>query len=283
MAEKPTYEELEKRVAELERKVEQFDSDDSKYRTLFNSFPHGITVTDTYGNIVETNAVAEQMLGVNKAEHEKRKVDGKEWRIIRSDGSDMPPNEWASVIALEEKRVVSNFEMGIYKSNEEITWLSVTAAPIPSKDNGVVITYNDVTEKRQAEIELAESEFRFRQFFENNGIYGYLISPDGVIVDVNSAALEALDYEKDELVGSPLSEIYAEESLDEAKRLFKEWKLEGKVRNAELVIKGKNGSKKWVLLNVDSVTDDEGGGGPQVLDNRGAVLGSNPIEWKNKT
>lgn len=132
----PTYEELEKRVAELERQVEQFDSEDSKYRTLFNSFPHGITVTDTHGNIVETNAVAEQLLGVNKAEHEKRKIDGEQWRIIRSDGSDMPPNEWASVIALEEKRLVSNCEMGIYK-NEEITWLNVTAAPIPTKSNGV--------------------------------------------------------------------------------------------------------------------------------------------------
>ena len=41
-------------------------------------------------------------------------------------------------------------EMGIVKDGGEITWISVTAAPIPLEGYGVAITYGDVTERKQA-------------------------------------------------------------------------------------------------------------------------------------
>jgi PAS domain S-box-containing protein len=154
MSGKPTYEALKKQVARLEQQVDQYKYEAIKYQTLFNSFPHGISVSDAHGNIIETNSVAELLLGVRKEEHEKRKIDEQEWRIIRSDGSDMPPEEWASVIALKERRLVSNCEMGIIKSDTETIWLNVTAAPIPIEGNGVVIAYNNITDQKRMEEEL---------------------------------------------------------------------------------------------------------------------------------
>jgi len=181
MANKPTHEEWVRRVIELERQVEKLQSAAIKYQTLFHSFPHGITVSDGYGNIVETNAAAELLLGLKREEHENRVIDGKEWRIIRPDGSDMPPEEWASVIALKEKRLVSNCVMGIITSGDTVTWLDVTAAPLPIEGHGVVVTYRDVTGRKRTEEALRDSEERYRNLFE--------LSPDAIVIWQNEKAV----------------------------------------------------------------------------------------------
>jgi len=111
-----------------------------KYRVLFDMFPLGITVADANGKIQESNIEAERLLGISKEEHVNRAIDGSEWRIVRRDGSNMPAEEYASVRALKENRLVENVEMGIVRDNGEVTWINVTAAPI-GKD-GVVVTYS---------------------------------------------------------------------------------------------------------------------------------------------
>ncbi|MBK9391994.1 MAG: hypothetical protein IPN68_18065 [Bacteroidetes bacterium] len=61
----------------------------------------------------------------------------------------MPAEEYASVRAMTENRKIENVEMGILKSGSEVTWINVTAAPIPLKDYGVIITYGDITERKK--------------------------------------------------------------------------------------------------------------------------------------
>jgi PAS domain S-box-containing protein len=118
-----------------------------KYRTIFDSFPLGITISDEAGNIIESNPLADTLLGLSKEEQLGRQIDGFEWTIVRPDGTLMPPEEFASVRALKEKQVISNVEMGIVKGENEITWINVTAAPIPLDGYGVAITYGDITER----------------------------------------------------------------------------------------------------------------------------------------
>ena len=83
------------------------------------------------------------------------------------------------------------------------------------------------TERQHAEEALQESEERFRQFFNNEPEYCYMISPDGLVLDINKAALKVLGYQKEQLVGMPLRSIYAPESLSRVKQLFEEWKKTG--------------------------------------------------------
>ncbi len=126
----------------------------AKYQTLFESFPLGITVSDANGKVIETNQMAEKLLGVSEDEHVQRHINGQEWKIIRPDGAPMPPAEYASVRALKENRLVDNVEMGIVKQDALITWITVTAAPLPLEGYGVVITYSDITERKKAEDKL---------------------------------------------------------------------------------------------------------------------------------
>jgi PAS domain S-box-containing protein len=123
----------------------------TKYRTLFNTIPIGVTVSDKAGNILESNAVAEKMLGLSQENQGQRSIDDEEWQIVRPDGTLMPPEEFASVMALKEKRLVENVEMGVEKSKDETTWISVTADLLPLEGYGVVIAYSDITERKHAE------------------------------------------------------------------------------------------------------------------------------------
>ena len=122
-----------------------------KYTTLLESFPLGVTISDEDGDIIETNAAAEQLLGLGREEHETRSLSGRQWQIIRPDGTPMPAEEWASVIALKERRRVENCVLGVIRPDAKVVWLNVMATPLPLAGFGVIVTYSDVTEKKRSE------------------------------------------------------------------------------------------------------------------------------------
>jgi nitrogen fixation negative regulator NifL len=128
----------------------------TKYAVLFDAFPLGITVSDRSGQILESNQEAARLLGLPEEEHKQRQIGGKEWKVVRPDKSPMPPQEYASVRALQEQHRVENVEMGIVKDGGQITWISVTASPLPLEGYGVVITYNDISKRIQAEEQLRQ-------------------------------------------------------------------------------------------------------------------------------
>ncbi|UCH10449.1 MAG: PAS domain S-box protein [Fidelibacterota bacterium] len=113
-------------------------------------------------------------------------------------------------------------------------------------------------ELETVEKELRQSEERFRQFFESEPEYCYMVSPEGTILNVNHAALTTLGYQKEELVGKPLRVIYAPETVPRMKRLFKTWQEEGVIKDEELVIVTKKGARRNVLLSAGVVRDPEG-------------------------
>jgi PAS domain S-box-containing protein len=145
---------LEATVMALRASEEKARTYLAKYNALFGAFPQGISVTDEEGHVVETNLEAERLLGVSTADHTARRIDGPEWQIVRSDGSPMPPEEFASTRSMKTKQRVENVEMGIRKPDGELTWINVSATPIPLEGYGVVITYGDITARKLAEQQL---------------------------------------------------------------------------------------------------------------------------------
>jgi len=139
----------------------------AKYKTLFECFPLGITITNEAGGILETNPTAEKLLSVPRDEHSQRAIDGTEWSIIRPNRTPMPPDEFASVRALKENRLVENVEMGIVKTDKSISWISVNAAPLPLEGHGVVVTYGDITARKRAE-NILQARMRLSQFAETH-------------------------------------------------------------------------------------------------------------------
>lgn len=102
------------------------------------------------------------------------------------------------------------------------------------------------------------SEMRFRQFFETLPESCYMVSPAGLILDVNPAACRAFGYAKEELVGKHVSMIYAPESRRRLPEIVARWKQTGNICNEEMVVLTKQGEKRIVLVNAGSVFDEKG-------------------------
>ena len=176
-----------------ERKQMESDlaENEEKYRLLFDLLPVGITVTDKNGKIIEANRESERLLGISIEHQLDRNYTGPEWNIIRPDGSRMPPEEYASVKALRKNRRVEDVEMGIVKEEDQVTWINVTAQPTAIKELGVVITYNDITDRVRAEEEKRQMEAHLRQNQKLESIGTLAI---GVAHEINNPLMGIMNY-----------------------------------------------------------------------------------------
>lgn len=152
-----------------------------KYHVLFESFPLGITVSDPEGKILEANQASERLLGITMLEQQQRRIDGAEWRILRLDGTPLPAEEYASVRALREQRLVENVEMGVVRADGQVVWINATAAPIPLAGYGVAVTYSDITEQVRAQQALKQERDFSRALTAAAAVVSQTLDPDEVL------------------------------------------------------------------------------------------------------
>lgn len=97
------------------------------------------------------------------------------------------------------------------KKNGELFWELTSISPV--KNSGGSITHfiavkEDITEKKQAEARLSESEERYRSLFEKNSAVMLLIDPQNLMIkDANAAACSFYGYSKEELLEMKISDI----------------------------------------------------------------------------
>ncbi len=149
---------LTREIEERKQTEEALKISLEKYRVLFESFPIGVSVTDKNGKLLEVNRESQRLLGIPVDAHSEWKIDGDELKIIRPDGSLMPVEDYASFRAMKSGKLVENAEMGIVKSDHDIIWINVHAAPVPIDGYGVVVTYHDITERKHAEQVLQDTQ-----------------------------------------------------------------------------------------------------------------------------
>ena len=136
--------------------VEQaYRESEEKYRVLFESFPLGVTISDPNGRIVETNHMLDRSTTLPLIEPDNEETEGK--RIIDNTGIEIPATEYPGPRALRENKKIENVEIAVQNSDKELTWLNITAAPIPLERYGVAVIYNDITERKKTEIELKKA------------------------------------------------------------------------------------------------------------------------------
>ena len=150
-------------ITDRKRLEEQLRESEEKLRAIYEVLPVGITVTDPDGNIIDCNQTSEALLGISQKEHLARNYVGKEWTIRGADGSQMPPEEYASVRALRTGEAVRDVEMEVLTRTGS-QWLRVSAMPLHHPRYGVVIAYVDINEHKHIEAELRRSNAELEQF-----------------------------------------------------------------------------------------------------------------------
>jgi len=141
-------------ITERKRMEEALKESEERLRSLFETMAEGVVLIARDGQIVEANSAAERILGLKRSEIEGRNYVGSEWKMLRVDGTPMPPEEMAGPRAMKEKHPVNNVVMGVKRPDAYVRWISVSAAPLinaTGEPDGVVGTFSDITERKRAE------------------------------------------------------------------------------------------------------------------------------------
>ena len=119
---------------------------------------------------------------------------------------------------------------------------------IKGKSVGRVWNFRDVTDRKQAEEALRESEEKYRTLFEDSKDAIYINTRGGQFVDANQSMLDLFGYTREEMMALNKSELYA----DPNKRpvVTKELEQNGSLRDYETKYKKKDGTEMECLLTA---------------------------------
>jgi PAS domain S-box-containing protein len=119
----------------------------------------------------------------------------------------------------------------------------------------------DVSEKRESEEALRESERRFRMLVEGVVDYAlYMLDPSGVVVNWNPGGERLKGYSAGEIVGQHFSKFYTRKDRIDGLpgRVLETATREGRYEGEGWRVR-KDGSRFWAMVVVDAIRDKETG------------------------
>lgn len=245
------FTEIEKKF-ENSKKLSEIAESRKYYQDIIEQSNDAIILKDLEGRVFFWNKGAEKLFG-----YLNENILGQINPIIPEEKQ----GEYNKILEkVLNEEIIFDYETQWKKKNGKLIDVSSSISPIKDKENnhiGISIISRDISERISHQREIENEREKFKQFFENEPEYCYIISPKGIIIDVNKAALNGLGYKKNELVGKPLKIVYAPEYLQKMKTLLIKWKKTGKLKNEEMVIITKKGIKRTVLLSVDSIKSQD--------------------------
>ncbi|MFX1378701.1 MAG: PAS domain S-box protein [Promethearchaeota archaeon] len=184
----------------LEQKIKESEE---KYRTIFNSSPDYVFITDIKGDILDMNFALLERLGMTLEEVRNKNFS----EFYAGDKLDELRMIGDSLIAGKE---IKGVEIKAKTKSEEIFEYEVNAVPL--KEHGKVIKIlnlaRDITLRKQTEQKLKDSEKRYRHLFESSPYAIWLMDEEGTIVDCNSTMTNLLSVlEIKDLIGKKFSEV----------------------------------------------------------------------------
>ena len=260
MDKKPTYEELLKRVKQLEKNVEEsklvaknLEQEKKFSEKVLNSLPGIFYLYEEDGNIVRWNRNHEILTGFSAEEISHRKL--LDWF-----------NEEDKVHIAS--RVKETFARGnsdaegylVIKSGEMVPYYFTAIRMITDNRKYLLGMGTDLSKLKKTKEELRKSEEKYRQIFEYAVEGIYQTTPGGRFVSTNPAMANILGYDSPQTLIEGVHDIrkqlyVSQNDRDDFIRRIKENQA---VTEFEVQFYRKDGKKIWVSLHARPVYDDKG-------------------------
>src|SRR6185369_15545707 len=188
---------------ELLRQKEARLAAERKYRQIFENVSEGIFQSTPEGFYLMANPALARIHGFNSPRELIRSC-----RDISREIYVDPARREEFKRLVETDGSVRDFELETFRKDGSPIWLSVNARAVRD-DAGKILYYEgtarDITQRKQAEQALRESEERYRELFENSKDALYVHDMDGCYTSVNRAAERLSGYTREELIGQHFS------------------------------------------------------------------------------
>ena len=217
---------------------------------------NSIVITDLNGTIVWTNPALSKLSGYSASE-----VLGKNPRLLQSGKTSRTFYErmWTTITSgnVWHGEIVNRRKDGSLYTEE------MTITPVLLDGSGIshfVAIKQDITARRQAEEALQQAEEKYRAIFEDAVVGIFQTTADGRPLSINRALARMHGYDSPEQLLAEVSNVHGQLLVDpfRMQELQRRLESDGIVRGAEVQIYHKNGTKKWVLVNLRGVRDAQG-------------------------
>lgn len=209
-------------ITERKAMVQSIAESERRYRTLFETMAQGVVYHDASGAITAANPAAARILGLTMEELLGRTSMDPRWHAVHEDGRPFPGTEHPAMVALRTGRPVFDALMGVFRPHSNgYGWIIINAVPLFGPDgvvpNEVFATFEDITDRRNAEERLRANEQKLRNIFDatEEGIaLNEMVTDDrGEVTDyrileVNSAFERITGIPHDQAVGRLATDIY---------------------------------------------------------------------------
>jgi len=211
----------ELRGAEKQGEMKELKEDGEKIFQIVDKNPIPTLVIDNKHIITHWNKALERITGLSAEEMVGTK---KQWKVFYS--KERPILVDLLVDNRSENDIITSNSNKYHKSSlvedayegegffphlgDDGKWFFFTAAPL-RKVNGITIgaieSLQDITERKQTEEKLRNSEEKYRNLVEMAPDATITVDLEGIITSCNTAALKMIELPKDEYIGRHLSEV----------------------------------------------------------------------------
>jgi PAS domain S-box-containing protein len=222
---------------------------------LIQSISEAILLLDKDGFVIYVNPATTTLTGFAESD-----LLYKSLATLYLDNNDSMKAEYELSLARKSKKYIS--EGWRNRKDGSRYWGEMTLAVIINEQqtlNGYTCVLRDVTGRKQQELELRQSEERYRLMVEGVKEYAiFLLDPTGHIVTWNEGAKRTKGYSSYEIIGKHFSIFYTAEDLEDKKpeRELKIAIATGKYEEEGWRVK-KNGSVFWGNIVITALFNEQ--------------------------
>lgn len=243
--------ELEERGSRLMQAEDELHKSESTIRALFDSTLEAIFLVESGGKVLAVNEAGARRF--NKTVEE----------IVGTNAFSLLPPDILPSRRTRFQEVLRSGKPLRFEDRRGSRWLDNHFYPVMDKRGkvtGVALYSRDISERKQAEEALRESEEKYRAIF-NSAMEGiYQSTPEGRYLSVNPAMAKMLGYESPEDIMNSITDIAKQLYVNPQDReVLKEiLARQGSVNNFETRNYRKDGSIIWIEFSARVVYDRDG-------------------------